>query len=149
MGRAQIQRVLERHPPVCNLDTLHLNRSTRPGALLLAPLALDDRSQLPPAVSSTRGDDPGTNETHSANHDARLQQFADAVMEIDCVNRDQGPAVLREAHVVQLNAAQQRSAKRADLEGCREVLVGLADEESSQLILRPAGFDGANRNPEE
>src|SRR5581483_11972070 len=110
-------------------------------ALLLAPLALDERPEIPAAVRLFAAGDARPHDTHATDDYAGLQQLADAVAHFHAIDGDQRSSVARETDAVERETAEERSAERVDLERRAQILVRLTNDQLSNLILGPAGFE--------
>ena len=70
-----------------------------------------------------------------------LEQFVQAVTDRDFVDADQGVPVASHCDVAEAQTLQKRPFEAADAQSRREVLVGLADNQIANPILRPPGLD--------
>ena len=149
VGRAELKWIPHEHAAVHDLDGQNLDRPSRAAALLPPHFALHQRAEVPAAVALLRGDNARAREADAPNDGAVLPQLAQAVAQIDFVNRDDRRLVAREPHVAKTQTAQQRSFQVADLERRRQVLVRLADDQRADLVLGPARFQHADAGADE
>ncbi len=146
---AEGQWVAERDMAVDDLDRLDPDRAPRPGPLLLARLALDQRADVPPPVSQFLRGDIRAGEPDAPDGHALRDQLADAVAERHLFDLDDRAAVAIERDVIELEAAEERPLQPADVQRRREVLVRLPDDQAANLVLRPARFRGRHRRDDE
>src|SRR5262245_40382501 len=123
--RAEVERILEGHVAVDDLDRLNLGRMGRSGTFLLERFALDERAEVPSAVRQPRADDVRARETDPADDRAPIDELADAVAERNLVDVNQRVALAREVDVAQLEAAKERPLEPADRQRRRQVVVGV------------------------
>ena len=142
MRRAEIERVVQQHAPVVDLDRLNRDRAPGTSALFLARLALHERAEIPASVGQARSFDVRPDQPHAADHRAAIDELADAVGERDFVDVHERAAFARERDVAELQPAKERSFEAADRQRCGEILVRLPDNEITDAVLRPSGFDG-------
>ena len=140
MRGPEVERVVQEHAAVHDLDRLDRNRPRRAGALFLARLALHERAEIPAPVGQARDLDVRPNQPHAPDHRAAIDELADAVRQCDFVDVHERLAVARERDVAELQAAEERSFEAADRQRRREIFVRLPHEEIANAILCPAGF---------
>src|SRR5262249_38908707 len=134
---AEIERIRQRHLAVDDLDRLDLDPALGSRERPFLALALDDRPEIPAAVSLAGQRKARARQANAPDRRARLEQLADAVVERDLVDLDQWMAVADQRNVTELQAAEQRPLESPDRKGRRQVLVRLRDEEIAQPVLDP------------
>ena len=137
MGGTEIERIVQRDPPVDDLDRLHVDRPARTRALLLARVAPDECAEIPAPVRLAAADDPRARHLNTTHDDAGLHELANAVAERDSLDLNQRATFARDADVGQRDTPQQRSFKPPDRKRRGQVLVGLADNQASDGFLGP------------
>ena len=71
-----------------HFDRLNLDRTARPGAFLLARIALHQRAKVPAAVGQPCRHDARPRDHEAANHGSALVELPGAVAEADGVDLD-------------------------------------------------------------
>ncbi len=127
-------RLVDLERSVGDCDVTNGNRPVGAAAIGFLRIFLHQASELP-AVAFAADRDDRMHQRHALDGRAVRHERADAVANLDGVDRDDGLAVHQQRHLVELNAREEIALHPSDSERAVEMVVGLPDDEAAQPLF--------------